>query len=139
MRTAYTLLATCLPLALVGCGEAPTEAAKAAEAYNEFTAAIADKDYEKACERLTPKTRQDLVKAGQVQQTRDCSTTLEQVVADVGVKEDALTDIDPADVRIAGSTAVVDGVRMSKPGDEWLVEGDLDFVRPFLSGSGAEL
>lgn len=139
MRTAYAMLVTCLPLALVGCGEAPTEAAQAAEAYNELTAAIEDEDYEKACERLTPKTRQDLVKAGQVQQTRDCGTTLEQVVAGVGVNEDALTDIEPADVRIAGSTAVVDGVRMSKAGGEWLVEGDLDFVRPFLSGSGAEL
>ena len=137
MRTAGAMLATCLPLALVGCGEEPTEAGRAAEAYNELTAAIADKDYEQACERLTPKTRQDLVKAGQVQQTRGCGATLERVVADVGVDEDALTDMDAADVRVAGSTAVIDGVRMSKTDGEWLVEGDLDFVRPFLSGSGS--
>lgn len=138
MRTACAMIVTCLPLALVGCGEPPTEAAKAAEAYNELTAAITDEDYEEACERLTPKTRQDLVRAGQVQQTRGCGPTLEQVVADVGVDEDALTDIDAADVRIDGSTAVVDGVRMSKADGEWLVEGDLDFVRPFLSGSKPE-
>lgn len=138
MRTACATLAACLSLAAVGCGEKPTEAAEAADAYNALTAAIANEDYAEACERLTPETRQDLLKAGQIQQTGECGTTLEQVIADVGTNEDALTEVDPSDVQVAGAAAAVDQVRMSKASGEWLVEADLDFVRPFLSGSEAE-
>ncbi len=135
MRPACAMLATCLALAAAGCGEEPTEAARASDAYNALTAAIRDGDYEEACERLTQKTRQDLRKAGKVQQTGACDKTLERVIADVGTDEDALATVTPSDVRIDGPTsATVNDVRLEKSGGEWQVEGDLDFVRPLLSG-----
>ncbi|MDP9377594.1 MAG: hypothetical protein M3P40_08535 [Actinomycetota bacterium] len=139
MKRAYPVLLACLALSAGACGKEATEASKVADAYNALVEAVADGDYETACERLTERTRQDLEKAGQIQNTDACDDTLEQVIADVGTDKDALSTVAPSDVRIDSKTrAVVNDVRMSKAGDEWLVEGDLDFVRPFLSGPGPE-
>jgi hypothetical protein len=50
-------------------------------------------------------------------------------------EEKALATVTPSDVRIDGGTsATVGAVRLSKASGEWQVEGDLDFVRSFLSG-----
>ncbi len=139
MRRSCATLVACLVLAVGACGDEPTEAAKAADAYNALVQAVEDGDYAQACERLTAKTRQDLAKAGQIQQTRGCDKTLERVVADVGTDKDAMVTVTPSDVRIDGPTrAAVNQVRMSKADGEWQVEGDVDFVRPFLSGAPVE-
>ena len=136
MRRSGALVAMCLALTATACGDEPTEAAKVADAYNELVEAVADRDYGKVCEGLTERTLEDLRKAGQVQQTTGCDKTLERVIEDLGTDKDALVTVQPADVRIDGArSAAVDRVRMSKSGDEWKVEGDLDFVRPFLSGA----
>ncbi len=136
MRGAYATILTSLMLGATACGEEPTEAAKAADAYNALVEAVGDDDYEKACERLTEKTRRDLLKAGQIQETGDCAKTLERVVADVGTDKSALAAVTASDVKIdAPTSARVGDVRLAKSGDEWGVEGDLDFVRPFLSGA----
>lgn len=136
MRTACALVATCLLLGATACGEGQTEEVKVASAYNAVVAAIAEKDYDEACEGLTSTTRQDLRKAAMIEQTDGCGATLERVIAGVGIRERALSSADSSDVRITRETsATVNDVRISKQGNEWLVEGDLDFVRPPLSGS----
>ncbi len=135
MGRSGALVAMCLALTATACGEEPTEAAKVADAYNELVEAVGDRDYERACEGLSARTVDDLRKAGEVQQTKGCDKTLERVIEDLGTDKDALVTVRPADVRIESpKSAAVDQVRMSKSGDEWRVEGDLDFVRPFLSG-----
>jgi hypothetical protein len=139
MRRSYATLVPCLVLAVGACGDEPTEAAKAADAYNALVEAVKDRDYAEACERLTPDTRRDLAKAGQIQQTPGCGKTLERVVADVGTDKDAMVTVMPSDVRIDGpARAAVNQVRLSKADGEWQVEGDIDFVRPFLSGAPSE-
>lgn len=129
------MLVTFAALAVSACGDEPTEASKVAGAYNALVEAVSERDYAKACEQLSDQTRRDLAKAGEVQQIAGCDKTLERLVAESGTDKDALTSVDPSDVRIDGATsATVNQVRMSKTGDQWRVEGDLDFVRPFLSG-----
>lgn len=129
------VLAMSLALVAMACGEEPTEAAKVADAYNELVEAVDDRDYATACDRLSDGTREDLRKAGEIQQTSGCDKTLERVIEDVGTNKDALAPVTPSDVRIDGpARATVNEVRMSKSGDGWHVEGDIDFVRPFLSG-----
>ncbi len=139
MRRSSAPLLACLVLAVSACGDEPTEAAKAADAYNALVEAVEDGDYEQACEKLSAETRRDLAKAGQIQQIRGCDKTLERVVSEVGTDKDAMVTVTPADVRIDGPTrAAVDEVRLSKEDGEWQVEGDVDFVRPFLSGAPSE-
>ena len=136
MRRSGALVAACMALIAAACGDEPTEAAKVAEAYNDTVDAVRDGDYEKACEGLSERTLEDLGRAGQVQQTKGCDKTLERTIEDLGTDKEALVTVQPADVRIDGPrSAAVGRVRMSKSGDEWKVEGDLDFVRPFLSGA----
>ena len=127
------MVGTCVLLG--ACGGEQTEAAEVASAYNAVVEAVSDKDYDRACEGLTEGTRQDLRKAATIERTDGCGPTLARVVTAVGVDKRALGTVDDADVEIAGATsASVGDVRMAKEGGEWRVEGDLDFVRPFLSG-----
>ena len=133
MRAAYAIAATCMSLA--ACGGDEPESAQVASAYNDVVEAVRDKDYEAACEGLTETTRKDLSRAAEIQQTDGCAPTLERVIADVGVEPQALTSAADTDVELASETAATVGdVRMAKEDGEWRVEGDLDFVRPFLSG-----
>jgi hypothetical protein len=135
MRAAHAVLAVCLSLGATACGEAQTEEAEVASAYNAVVDAVQEKDYDQACEGLTDTTRQALSKAATIEGTDGCGATLERVVAGVGVDERALTAAAESDVEITSdSTATVRDVRMSKQDEEWRLEGDLDFVRPFLSG-----
>ncbi len=135
MRAAYATLLASLAFVAGACVKEETEASRVADAYNSLVEAVGDRDYETACQQLTETTRQDLRKAGQIQQTDGCDKTLERVIDDVGTDERALSTVTPSDVRIDGeASATVGDVRLSKAGGEWLVEGDLDFVRPFLSG-----
>ena len=136
MRRSYAIVATCLLLG--GCGGEQTEAADAASAYNAVVEAVTDKDYERACEGLTQATRQDLRKAAAIQRTEGCGPTLAQMVREVGVDKRALTTVADTDVEISSPTsATVGDIRLAKEGGEWRVEGDLDFVRPFLSGAAS--
>ena len=136
MRAAYVMLVTCLLLGATACGEGQTEQAKVADAYNQVVEALEQEDFEKACDGLTDKTRQDLRKAAAIEQTDGCGATLKRVIAGVGIEKRALTNVGSSDVEIKSATsATVNAVRMSKQGDRWRLEGDLDFVRPFLSGS----
>ncbi len=132
----YATVVTCLLLlTVVACGEGETEEAKAADAYNAVVDAMKAKDYETACARLTETTRRDLRKAATVEGTDGCGSTLKRVVETVGVRREALTEVDSSQVELDGQTrATVGNVRMSREGDEWRLEGDLDYVRPFLSG-----
>lgn len=135
MKGVYAVLAVCLSLGAAACGEAQTEEAEVASAYNTVVDAVREKDYEQACEGLTDTTRQALRKAATIQRTDGCGPTLARVIATVGIDERALTTVADSDVDITSpSTATVRDVRMSKQDEEWRVEGDLDFVRPFLSG-----
>ncbi len=106
-----------------------------AGSYNAVVEAVQEKDYDGAWERLTETTRQALRKAATIERTDGCGPTLARVVSTVGVDERALTTAEDSDVEITSpSTATVGDVRMSKEGEEWRLEGDVDFVRPFLSG-----
>lgn len=133
MRGLYAIPATCL--ALAACGGEQSEPAEVASAYNDVVEAVRDKDYEAACDGLTERTRQDLSRAAEIQRTDGCAPTLQRLIADVGVDQQAVTSVADTDVEVAGETAATVGdVRMAKEDGEWRVEGDLDFVRPFLSG-----
>ena len=135
MRAAHATILTCLTLGAIACGEEPTEEAEVATAYNAVVEAVQEKDYEEACEGLTETTRQALRKAATIEGTDGCGATLARVITSLGVDERALTTAEDSDVEItSASTATVGDVRMSKQGDEWRLEGDVDFVRPFLSG-----
>lgn len=136
MRGAHAAVATCLLLGAAACGESASEEADVASAYNAVVDAVEDKDYDQACEGLTDKTRAALAKAATIEQTEGCGATLERLIAGVGVDKRALADAEPSDVRLGDTgTAVVNQVRMAQEGGEWRVEGDVDFVRPFLSGA----
>lgn len=138
MRRAAYAIAASLVLSATGCGGEDSEEAKVASAYNSVIEAIEQEDFEGACEGLSKATREDLRKAEMVQQTEGCGATLKQVVDDVGVDKQAMAEVAESDVEITDeSTAMVNDVRLSKAGDEWLVEGEVDFVRPFLSGETA--
>lgn len=129
------MLVTFLLMGATACGEGQTEAAKVAGAYNAVVEALVDQDYEEACEGLTDGTRQDLRKAAMIEQTDGCGATLERVIAEVGVEQQALADVASSDVEIKSETsAMVNDIRMLNEGGTWRLEGDLDFVRPFLSG-----
>lgn len=137
MRAAHPVLMTCLLLAVAGCGRESAEA-EVARSYNALVEALEQKDYEEACERLTDRTRQDLRNAATIQGTEGCGPTLAEVVADVGVDEQALKEVTASDVEVVDErTARVNDLEMSREGEEWLLEGDLDFVRPLLSGGSA--
>lgn len=132
------MLLTCLLLASFGCGQDESDEAQVARTYNAIVEALEQKEYDDACERLTDRTRKVLRNAGAIQGTEGCGATLAEVVAEVGVDEEALREVSSSDVEIVGERAArVNGLRMSKQGDEWLLEGELDFVRPFLAGSPA--
>lgn len=136
MRGAHAVVATCLLLGAAGCGESATEEADVAGAYNAVVDAVEAKDYDQACEGLTEGTREDLAKAAAIERTDGCGATLERMITDVGVDKRALADAEPSDVRLGDTgTASVRGVRLARQDDEWRVEGDVDFVRPFLSGA----
>ena len=136
MKGAHAAVATCLLLGVGGCGESASEEASVASAYDEVIGAVEAKDYDRACEGLTDRTREDLAKAATIERTDGCGATLERVIADVGLEKRALTDAEPSDVRLGDKgTASVRGVRMAREGGEWLVDADIDFVRPFLSGA----
>ena len=135
MRVAQVVLGTCLSLGAAGCGEAQTKESEVASAYNGVVEAVREKDYEQACEGLTDTTRGALRKAAMIEQTDGCGPTLARIVTTLGVDERALRTAADSDVEMTtASTATVRDVRMLKQDGEWRVEGDLDFVRPFLSG-----
>lgn len=124
-------------LLLGACGGTQTEEAQVAGAYNAVAEAVRAKDYDQACDGLSESTRQDLRKAATIERTEGCGPTLARVITSVGVDGQALSTVDDADVEVAGEdSASVGDIRMTKEGGEWRVEGDLDFVRPFLSGTG---
>ena len=129
-------VATCGLLGIAACGESATEEADVASAYNAVVDAVEAKDYERACEGLTERTRAVLAKAATIERTDGCAATLGRVITEVGADKEALTDAAPSDVRLGDTgTASVNRVRMAREGGEWRVEGDIDFVRPFLSGA----
>lgn len=122
-------------LGLGGCGGAESRAQTVADALSSVAQAVQDKDYAEACEGVTPRTRADLSRAAKILRTEgDCGDTLRATIAQVGTDAEGLRTVTASDVTLdSDTTATVSGVRMTRHGEEWLVEGELDFVRPFLS------
>lgn len=122
-------------LAGAGCGESEEE--KVQTAVKDYAAALRDKDFDKACEGLSERSREQVEQAGAQAGGGDCPAILKQV-ADTGSlggipKPD---DVEFESVEVDGDTAAVEIKGGDAPAQLRKQDGEWKF--DFGQGSGGE-
>jgi hypothetical protein len=131
MKRALTLaLLAAVASGAAGCGGGQTDKEKIESTVRDYFTAFADSDFEKACERLSEPTREELTKAARV---KSCSAALARGAqqADVRRFRTKLRDARVVSVQIKDKTATAKvraigattSLPLVKEGDSWKVQG----------------
>src|SRR3954451_23331310 len=129
MKRALAALAV-LAVAVAGCGGGDGDKQKIESALHGYFTAFSSGDYAKACDVLSEKTREDLIKAARV---KDCTTALSRGAAKADVKQFAqqLKNVQVESVQVHDKTATAKvkalcsttSVPLPKEGGDWKVQG----------------
>lgn len=126
-RVAVAVLSVVL---LSGCGSSPEEAAKTAT--RDYFVALADGDYDRACDKLSASGKRDLAEIASVQVPELGTIRCEEVLAGLfeladEAQLDTLRDVEITGASVDGDSATVDVtgatdlVRLSRIDGDWKI------------------